>query len=277
MAKVYPVFTMLWNGRLRTLVMAAPDPDAAAAAWAAILAGEADAATIRLGDDTSIVVVDGPHHGLVEMRFDASPELAEAAVRAGGEAAEDGVIVRDPEGWQMRFMPVDAVAPAVVEGAMLSHCTLLSPEPMAQCRWWQTAGFRLSETIGEIFGWMRPNPIHHSLAFARGDATGIQHLAVEFPDANALVAAVDVLVAAGERVEFGPGRHIVGGNLFAYVLDRAGIRWELCAELERWSPDEPVRRHGEEMRGRSVNTFGPRPPASFIEQPGGPGPLTVIV
>lgn len=253
--------------------MAAPDPDAAATAWAAILSGEPDGDVIRLGDDTSIHVVEGPDHGLVEMRLDASPELTETAARAGGETREDGVLLRDPEGWRMQFSSVAEVKPAVVDRAMLSHCTLLSPDPMAQCEWWQTVGFLLSETIGEIFGWMRPNPIHHSLAFARGGAPGIQHLAVELPDANALIAAVDALVAAGEQVEFGPGRHIAGGNLFAYVRDRRGIRWELCAELERWSPDEPARRHPAEMRTRSINTFGPRPPASFIEQPGGPGPL----
>lgn len=268
---------MLWNGRLRTLVMAAPDPDSAAAAWAAILAGEADGATIRLGDDTSIVTVEGPQHGLVEMQLDASTELAEAAAHIGGTADGNSIVLCDPEGWRMRLVAADEVKPAVVDRSMLSHCTLLSSDPMAQCDWWQTAGFLLSETIGEIFGWMRPNPIHHSLAFARGSGTGIQHLAVELPDANALIAAVDALVAAGERVEFGPGRHIVGGNLFAYVLDRTGIRWELCAELERWDPDEPARRHPEEMRIRSINTFGPRPPASFIEQPGGPGPLDVSV
>ena len=268
---------MLWNGRLRTLVMAAPEPETAAGAWAAILSGHPDGATVHLGDDTRIVTVEGPQHGLVEMRLDASPELTEAAVRAGGDAVVDGVLLRDPEGWQMRFTRVDEVKPVVVARSTLSHCTLLSPEPMAQCEWWQSTGFLLSETIGEIFGWMRPNPIHHSLAFARGGATGIQHLAVEFPDANALIAAIDVLVAAGERVEFGPGRHLVGGNLFAYVLDRTGIRWELCAELERWDLHEPARRHPEEMRTRSINTFGPRPPASFIEQPGGPGPVNVRI
>src|SRR4051794_28069248 len=273
--KVYPVFMIEWSGRLRALVMAAPDPDQAAAAWAAILSGQADGAAIRLADDTRIFCVEGPQHGVIEVQLDASEELAAAAERCGGQPDGESVLLHDPEGWAVRFSRVGEVAPVRLEGATLSHCTLASPVPMDQCAWWQDVGFRLSETIGEIFGWLRPNPVHHTLAFCRGKATAVNHLAVELPDANALIAAVDALVEAGEHVEFGPGRHIVGGNLFAYVLDGTGIRWELCAELQRLDPDEPPRRNPEELRVRSINYFGPRPPASFIEQPGGPGPLRV--
>ena len=241
--------------------------------WAPILSGRANGGNVELGDGTRIEVREGPEHGMIEMQLDASPELAEAAERAGGAADGDAVVLHDPEGWPMRFTRVDEVAPMELERSTLSHCTLLSADPMAQCDWWQEVGFLLSDTIGEIFGWMRPNPVHHSLAFSQGGATGIHHLAVELPDANALVAAVDGLVESGERVEFGPGRHIVGGNLFVYVLDSTGIRWELCAELDRLDASTPPNRHPEEMRKRSINTFGVRPPTSFIEQAGGPGPL----
>jgi catechol 2,3-dioxygenase-like lactoylglutathione lyase family enzyme len=207
------------------------------------------------------------------MRVDASQPLLEAVEAAGGEPDGDTVLLRDPEGWPVRFAKVANVTPMKLEGATLSHCTLLSPDPMAQCTYWEGVGFRLSETIGEIFGWLRPNPVHHSLAFARGGQVGIQHLAVELPDAASLIAAVDALVAAGGQIEFGPGRHVVGGNLFAYLVDDTGIRWELCAEMQRLEAGEPAKRHPEEMRIRSINSFGPRPPATFIEQPGGPGPL----
>jgi catechol 2,3-dioxygenase-like lactoylglutathione lyase family enzyme len=263
----------VWSGRLRALVMAAPDPEAAAAGWAPILSGRADGATIELGDDTRIEVVAGPQHGLVEMRLDAAPELSAAVELAGGEADGEDLVLRDPDGWRARFRPVEEVAPLRLERATLSHCTLASPRPMDQCGWWQGLGFLLSDTIGEVFAWMRPNPVHHSLAFVASENVQINHLAVELPDANAMIAAVDALVEAGGQVEFGPGRHVVGGNLFAYVLDETGIRWELCAELDRLDPDRPAGRHPLELRRRSINEFGPRPPASFLEQAGGPGPI----
>lgn len=253
--------------------MAAPDPPAAARAWAAILSGRPGDAAVELGDGTAIVVVEGPEHGLLEIALDAAQPLLQAVERAGAAPDGDSLLLRDPDGWSVRFAEVAEVAPMRLEAATLSHCTLLSADPMRQCDYWQGVGFRLSETIGEVFGWLRPNPVHHSLAFAAGSEPAIQHLAVELPDAAALIAAVDELVAGGGQVEFGPGRHIVGGNLFAYVLDATGIRWELCAELQRLEPDAPPERHPEEMRGRSINAFGPRPPASFIQQAGGPGPL----
>jgi catechol 2,3-dioxygenase-like lactoylglutathione lyase family enzyme len=220
-------------------------------------------------------VVAGPQHGLVEIHVDAAPELATAVERAGGAPDGAGLLLRDPDGWAVRFQRVEEVAPLRLERSTLSHCTLASPRPMDQCDYWQGLGFLLSDTIGDVFGWLRPNPVHHSLAFVAGESVQINHLAVELPDANALIAAVDRLVEAGGQVEFGPGRHIVGGNLFAYVLDGTGIRWELCAELDRLDPERPPGRHPLEMRKRSINAFGPRPPASFIEQAGGPGPLQV--
>ena len=61
-----------------------------------MLSGEADGTTVRLGDDTSIAIVEGPEHGLVEMRVDASQQLLEAVDAAGGEADGDTVLLRDP-------------------------------------------------------------------------------------------------------------------------------------------------------------------------------------
>lgn len=262
-----------WNGRLRRLIMTAPDPAQAAQGWASVLSGRARDQVVELGDDTQIVVVDGPEHGLVEMQFDASDALMETAERAGAEPEGDGLLVHDPDGWAVRLVPVSDVSPLHVKHATLSHCTLLSPDPMGQCAYWQGVGLRLSETIGEVFGWLRPNPVHHTLSFTAAREVGIQHLAVELPDAGSLIAAIDALVGDGGQVEFGPGRHIVGGNLFAYVLEQTGIRWELCAELQRLPADAPTRHHPEEMRVRSINCYGPRPPASFVERPGGPGPI----
>lgn len=254
--------------------MAAPDPGSAARLWATVLSGTANDATVHLGDGTQIVVIEGPTAGLVEIQLEVCAALAVAAERAGADADGGSLLLADPDGWAVRFDNVANVAPLQLERSTLSHCTLLSPEPMRSCEYWQDLGFRLSESVGDIFGWLRPNPVHHSLAFVSGGQAAIQHLAVELPDAAALIAAVDALVEAGAQVEFGPGRHLVGGNLFVYVVDDLGLRWELCAELRRVPEDEPTIAHPESIRAKSINLFGPRPPLSFIEQAGGPGPLS---
>ena len=262
-----------WNGRLRALTMASPDPAVAARRWASILSGTAVGTVVELGDQTQIAVIEGATTGLVEMQFDVSDQFMSAAHGVGVSVDGDDLVVRDPDGWVARCVRVEDVAPMRLDGATLSHCTLCSVSPMSQCDYWQGVGFRLSETIGDIFGWLRPNPVHHSLAFVAGEELGVHHLAVELPDPASLIRAVDALARDGHRVEFGPGRHIVGGNLFAYVVDDIGIRWELCAELQRLDSEEGLQQHSASMRSKSINLYGPPPPASFINKRGGPGPV----
>ena len=263
----------IWNARLTEIVLASPAPEQAIPYWAGLLGGRAVSDGVGLGDGTRIRVIEGQACGLVEARFDAAPDMiAEAKLLA---CDDDGasLLLKDADGWILRLDPVDEVRPMRLEAATLSHCTLMSPAPMQQRTYYEKLGFQLSDALGEIFCWLRPNPVHHSMAFVTGPSVGINHLAVELPDAGALIAAVDGVVAAGGAIEFGPGRHLFGGNLFAYLLDDYGLRWELCAELERRDPSSLPGFHTAEARARSINLYGPRPPASFLEVAGGPGPV----
>ncbi|HEY7618610.1 MAG TPA: VOC family protein [Solirubrobacteraceae bacterium] len=262
----------LWNGKLTQVVLTAPDPAAAIADWAPLLGGEAAPDAVHLGDDTRISVIEGDRCGLVEARFLAGPALVAAAQQLGAQDDGTTMTLRDPDGWVVRFEPTDDVRPMKLEAATLSHCTLMSPTPGEQRAHYERVGFLLSDAMGEMFFWLRPNPVHHSLAFVAGPAVGINHLAVELPDAAAFIAAIDAVVAHGGKLEFGPGRHLFGNNLFAYFRDEHGLRWELCAELERRDPLVPPGLHPAEARKRSVNLFGPAPPQSFLQEAGGPGP-----
>jgi catechol 2,3-dioxygenase-like lactoylglutathione lyase family enzyme len=257
----------LWNGKLTELVMTAREPAATAEYWAALLGGEPDGAAVLLGAGTRIQVAEGPQEALAEVRFEAGPELRAAA----GEA----LAFTDPDGWRLRLDPVNEVEPFELSAATLSHCTLGSPDPSAQRAYYESLTFRLSDQLGDIFCWLRPNPVHHSMAFSASPEANIHHIAVELPDSAAFIAAIDRVVANGGKLEFGPGRHMVGGNLFAYLVDRHGIRWELCAEMARLDPDRPPGMYTPEDRKRSVNTFGPPPPPSFINEPGGPPPAVL--
>jgi catechol 2,3-dioxygenase-like lactoylglutathione lyase family enzyme len=255
----------LWNGRLVEIVMTAREPAATAEYWAALLGGEPDGDAVLLGGGTRIRLTEGPREALAEARFEAGPELRAAA---GGALA-----VTDPDGWRLRFDPVDEVEPLELSSPTLSHCTLGSPSPPSQRAFYESLTFLLSDQLGDMFCWLRPNPIHHSMAFAAAPEPNINHLAIELPDSAAFIAAIDRVVANGAKLEFGPGRHMVGNNLFAYLRDRHGIRWELCAEMARLDPDRPPGMYTPEDRKRSVNTFGPPPPESFIKEAGGPGPV----
>lgn len=85
------------------------------------------------------------------------------------------------------------------------------------------------------------------------------------PDRAAVIDACDRLAELDHPIQYGPGRHLAGNNIFVYFLDHHGIRFEIFCELERISDPErsgPV--HGAEVpRERSVNLWGPQPPAEF--------------
>ncbi len=266
----------LWNAKLTEILMTAHDPAAAASHWAGLLGGEADDGAVRFGGDTRIGIAEGPAEALAEMRFEAGSELLGVAEAAGATTHADGsATLTDPDGWLLRFNAVPEVEPLDVISPTLSHCTLGSPSPPGQRAYYESLTFLLSDQLGDIFCWLRPNPIHHSVAFSASPEANIHHIAVELPDSAAFIAAIDRVVAHGGKLEFGPGRHMVGGNLFAYLRDDYGIRWELCAEMGRLAPDRPPGMFTPEDRKRSVNTFGPPPPESFIKEPGGPPPAAL--
>jgi catechol 2,3-dioxygenase-like lactoylglutathione lyase family enzyme len=260
-----------WTAKLTDIVLTAEEPAAAAAYWAGLLGGVAWETEVALAGDTRIAVRRGPRAGLAEAGFQASPELVAAARATGAPELHGAAGIVDPDGWRLRLDEVPEIVPLVLEGPTLSHCTLNSPDPNAQRRFYETLGFRLSDALGDVFSWLRCNPIHHSMAFSRHEVVAIHHLAIELPDRAAFIGAIDRVIAAGAKLEFGPGRHMVGGNLFAYFRDAHGLRWELCCEMGRIDdPDHvPVPLTAKD-RGRSVNTFGPPPPESFIQEAGGP-------
>lgn len=126
--------------------------------------------------------------------------------------------------------------------------------------------FKASDVIelapGDWLGaWTRCGEAHHDLGLMRcGPGETLHHLAWELDGLGHVAAAADALAAAGQPLETGPGRHGVGGNVYAYFWAPGGNRYELSAEMPRvpGGRDEPHVR-----LARSFNSFSawgiPRP------------------
>jgi catechol 2,3-dioxygenase-like lactoylglutathione lyase family enzyme len=255
-----------WRARLAGLVLSAPQPREAAGRWAAILGGEARGDEVLLDADTRLLVERGAP-ALRHMEYEADAGVLAAAGAAGSRAG-----LRDPDGWELSLRAVDAPTRTAPAGPMLGHVTLRSPDLDRARAGYERLGFTPSDALGDIFCWLRCNDVHHSVAFTRGPAA-VHHLAVEYPDRSSFVDAIDRVSAAGLQLEFGPGRHMVGGNLFAYFRDTPRLRWELFCEIERiGAGGRPLPRLDAGDRARSVNVWGPQPPESFVQDPGGPPP-----
>jgi catechol 2,3-dioxygenase-like lactoylglutathione lyase family enzyme len=94
-------------------------------------------------------------------------------------------------------------------------------------------GFRESDWIEDHFAFLRCNPDHHTVNFLRGQTGRMHHIAFELQDAAHIARACDLLGQNRIKVIWGPGRHSVGHNLFAYHRDPDGHVIELFAELDQ--------------------------------------------
>ena len=102
-------------------------------------------------------------------------------------------------------------------------------------------GFEVSDGIAGGLGWfLRCSTDHHNLLLMPAPVPCLNHYAVELDDLDAIgLTAMDVL---GERAAeladapvsvAGPGRHVLGANLFWYLLDPAGGMFELFADMDQ--------------------------------------------
>jgi catechol 2,3-dioxygenase-like lactoylglutathione lyase family enzyme len=242
-----------WPADLRTVTLSVPDPASAIAYYAELLDAEPIADGVVFADATCITLEEG-RPGFSRAGFDVTNGAPTRSITDG-----EGRILELSQVEQLDLSPPP-------RGPTLGHLTFNSRAPVEVQPFYEALGFRLSEALDDEFLWLRCNPAHHTLAFSKAPAPGLHHVALDVPDAAALVRACDRLAAHGHRLEFGPGRHMVGNNMFVYFRDRYGIRFELLCELRRIERlDEPPLVHRDVPRERSVNIWGTLPPTSFRE------------
>jgi catechol 2,3-dioxygenase-like lactoylglutathione lyase family enzyme len=78
-------------------------------------------------------------------------------------------------------------------------------------------GFRVSDWRADFFVFMRCGPDHHTVNFVEhGDVVKLHHMAFEVKDWGEILRACDYLGANDIHLIWGPGRHIIGHNIFIY-------------------------------------------------------------
>jgi catechol-2,3-dioxygenase len=94
-------------------------------------------------------------------------------------------------------------------------------------------GFKWSDTIGDFFIFMRCNAEHHAANFIQSDKlSGLHHVAYEMRDIVHLKNMLDQMAEHDVRLEWGPGRHGPGHNIFSYHFDPDENVVELFTELD---------------------------------------------
>ncbi|MGQ4554286.1 VOC family protein [Halobellus sp. GM3] len=137
-----------------------------------------------------------------------------------------------------------------------------------------TIGMAVSDIAGPMddleVAFARCNTLHHDVALKQmpeggPDHTSLHHVAWGFDDIGHLKLFLDTVSGRGMDFERGIGRHYAGNNLYAYIWEPGGNRFELCAEMAVVKTDEPD--HAEDYLS-ATTAWGPDPPASFDEGSG---------
>ena len=221
----------------------------------------------------------GVRHIGLQLAGDGPLEDVVATLRAGGVAGaikpgdlhgvQDVVEIVDPDGLRLLLYRTEEMAvshfPACgIRPEKLGHAAFWVADAKRSERFYsEVLGFRTSDWIDQTFVFMRCNTDHHTLNFLTAPYSSLFHFAFELRDASHLVQSCDVLGKEKLRIEWGPGRHGPGHNLYTYHRDPDGNIVELFAELDI-------------MRSESLGYFDPRPyhrdspqrPKTWVFSPG---------
>jgi catechol 2,3-dioxygenase-like lactoylglutathione lyase family enzyme len=174
----------------------------------------------------------------------------------------EALAISDPDGTRLIFgLPLDeADAAGATPPARLQHLVMASTNAQRVTTFFETVlGFTLSDTVvdgdgGVRTSFLRCSEEHHSFAVFQAAENRFDHHCYETRDWNAIRDWGDHMAAARIAVQWGPGRHGPGNNLFLFVHDSDGNWVELSAELEIVAHDRPVGMWPHEQR--TLNSWG---------------------
>jgi catechol 2,3-dioxygenase len=264
---------------LHHLVIATPNPTSLAEFYRVALRyaiTERDGQIFATGLDRRLLFVPGTAKTLRAAAF-AVPdrkELKRLRLRiearqwpyrdAASPLLSESISVRDPDGTEFVFgLAEPDVAPtteAQARLARLQHVVMSSRDPERVVRFFiDVLGFRLSDNVVDEQGdvrtsFLRCSHEHHGFAVFKASEDRFDHHCYETKDWNEIRDWCDHMAENNIPIQWGPGRHGPGNNLFMFVHDTDGNWVEISAELEVVSDERPVGRWPHEQR--TLNSWG---------------------
>lgn len=244
---------------LRSVALTVPDLAAAETFYTevwhlSVAARTANALYLRgTGADHHLLALhqaDGPaairHVTLRARSREALDEVARLAPTHGGRLLADGSVDEPGGGRAVTVADGDGRAYRVVWGderhadaherrdhpVRLAHAVLNSHDlDRARSFLEQVLDFSLADRT-RIMAFMRCGSDHHSIALGDTDNDALNHIAFLMPDLDSVMRGGGRMKDAGYGIQWGPGRHGPGNNLFAFIADPDGNWIEISAELE---------------------------------------------
>jgi catechol 2,3-dioxygenase-like lactoylglutathione lyase family enzyme len=203
---------------------------------------------------------------------DAEPTLADMVSFADPKGTIMEVF-RAPEAQHHKFRAKGIIPHKL--GHVAFHVTDVKGITQFYC---DVLGFRVSDWMADYFSFLRCGVDHHTINLVETGSNRHFHTAFELRDWAHLQQACDYLSANGYTQLWGPGRHGIGHNLFAYHRSPNGLITELFAELDQmkdeslgyfdprpWHRDNPQRPKTWPKDPSAANLWGPMPPDEMMK------------
>lgn len=198
-----------------------------------------------------------PHAGVIRIVMDAgnrnTTEGLYEQVRAAGGTVDGpprtltwngggfGFGCKDPEGRSFVIICEVAdhtdAADHADQPRKISHVNLNCADNEASfdfmCR---ALGFRLSDQTNQ-FRFLRCNSDHHSIVIGFNKEATLNHVAFEMPESDSVMRGIGRMRDHGYPIEWGPGRHGPGNNVFAYFCGPEELPLEYTSELQQVGGD----------------------------------------
>lgn len=154
----------------------------------------------------------------------------------------------------------DTDDPVATRPARMQHVVFASTDPVRLLAFYiDVLGFTLSDEVLDDEGGLRTAFVrcsseHHSLAVFQAPECRLDHHCLEAGDWGLIRDWADHFAKLHIPLQWGPGRHGPGDNLFIFVHDPDGNWVEISAELEIVAADRPVGQWPHEER--TINSWG---------------------
>jgi catechol 2,3-dioxygenase-like lactoylglutathione lyase family enzyme len=268
------------SAKLHHIAIGTPDPAALAGFYSQAMGmalEQSDDGVMAIGPDRRLLFVEGPRKtlGFAGYAVDDPGEVDTIRLRCARLGIEvvphrdrwfrDGAImVVDPDGNRIAFgQPSASGQHPDGLSARLQHVVVASANAPRLARFYQDAfGFTLSDDVVDDDGGLRTSFLrcseeHHSFAVFQAERCWFDHHCYEAGEWNLIRDWGDRFARYNIPVQWGPGRHGPGNNLFLFVHDIDGNWLEISAELERVTADRPVGVWKHEQR--TLNSWGSAP------------------
>jgi catechol 2,3-dioxygenase len=115
----------------------------------------------------------------------------------------------------------------------LSHVNINAGDSEATFLCYRDAlGFTLTDTTQRL-RFLSCNADHHSMVLSFTGGPTLNHIAFELPDLESVMRGAGRMRDDGRAIEWGPGRHGPGNNVFCYFLGPEDMPLEYTAEMQQ--------------------------------------------